>query len=266
MRAWSWDYVLRGENLYMQPYRPLADMHINSAHGYEPFLYSRRAACTGSPPAARSPKGAASRWRRCCGAPGPGAAAGVTGSCHLLEVRGKKILIDCGLQQGGDELDDNALPFAAGEIDCEPQLPGGDERPPFPVHVVAVDADVKAQDTELIHQGGDAGVEGVEPLKDQAGAVVKGQKALLRFLKGGGKKTNLSSDFYKILLHFIQKYGKIRTNPRELGIYEGPMEPRPPKEKKPRLAPPQTPGEVRRKKQERRLVRSYFTAFRRGFC
>lgn len=36
-----WDYVLRGENLYMQPYRPLADMHINSAHGYEPFLYSR---------------------------------------------------------------------------------------------------------------------------------------------------------------------------------------------------------------------------------
>lgn len=39
-----WDYVLRGENLYMQPYRPLADMHINSAHGYEPFLYSREAA------------------------------------------------------------------------------------------------------------------------------------------------------------------------------------------------------------------------------
>lgn len=36
-----WDYVVRGENLYMQPYRPLADMHINSAHGYEPFLYSK---------------------------------------------------------------------------------------------------------------------------------------------------------------------------------------------------------------------------------
>lgn len=35
-----WDYVIRGENLYMQPYRPLADMHINSAHGYEPFLYA----------------------------------------------------------------------------------------------------------------------------------------------------------------------------------------------------------------------------------
>lgn len=39
-----WDYVLRGENLYMQPYRPLADIHINSAHGYEPFLYSRQGA------------------------------------------------------------------------------------------------------------------------------------------------------------------------------------------------------------------------------
>ena len=39
-----WDYVLRGENLYMQPYRPLADMHVNSAHGYEPFLYSREGA------------------------------------------------------------------------------------------------------------------------------------------------------------------------------------------------------------------------------
>jgi len=36
-----WDYVLRGENLYMHPYRPLADMHINSAHGYEPFLYAK---------------------------------------------------------------------------------------------------------------------------------------------------------------------------------------------------------------------------------
>lgn len=47
-----------------------------------------------------------------------GADKEVTGSCHLLEVRGKKILIDCGLQQGGDELDDNALPFAAGEVDC----------------------------------------------------------------------------------------------------------------------------------------------------
>ena len=26
----------------------------------------------------------------------------VTGSCHCLEVNGKRILIDCGLQQGRD--------------------------------------------------------------------------------------------------------------------------------------------------------------------
>ncbi|HCO50098.1 MAG TPA: hypothetical protein DIT21_01620, partial [Oscillibacter sp.] len=28
----------------------------------------------------------------------------VTGSCHCLEVNGKRILIDCGLQQGRDEV------------------------------------------------------------------------------------------------------------------------------------------------------------------
>ena len=42
----------------------------------------------------------------------------VTGSCHCLEVNGKKILIDCGLQQGRDEIDDNKLPFHPGEIDA----------------------------------------------------------------------------------------------------------------------------------------------------
>ena len=41
----------------------------------------------------------------------------VTGSCHCLEVNGKKILIDCGLQQGRDEVDNGSLPFHAGEID-----------------------------------------------------------------------------------------------------------------------------------------------------
>lgn len=34
-----WDYVLRGEELYIQPYRRYADAHINSTHYYEPFLY-----------------------------------------------------------------------------------------------------------------------------------------------------------------------------------------------------------------------------------
>ena len=46
-----------------------------------------------------------------------GAAHAVTGSCHCLEVGGKKILIDCGLQQGRDEHDDNALDFSPSYID-----------------------------------------------------------------------------------------------------------------------------------------------------
>ena len=46
-----------------------------------------------------------------------GAAHAVTGSCHCLEVNGRKILIDCGLQQGRDEHDDNALDFAPSYID-----------------------------------------------------------------------------------------------------------------------------------------------------
>ena len=41
----------------------------------------------------------------------------VTGSCHCLEVNGKRILIDCGLQQGRDEVDNSSLPFHAGDID-----------------------------------------------------------------------------------------------------------------------------------------------------
>ena len=42
----------------------------------------------------------------------------VTGSCHCLEVNGKKILIDCGLQQGRDEIDNASLPFAPGIFPC----------------------------------------------------------------------------------------------------------------------------------------------------
>ena len=41
-----------------------------------------------------------------------GAAQGVTGSCHLLECAGKRILVDCGFYQGGRELEDeNANDF-----------------------------------------------------------------------------------------------------------------------------------------------------------
>ena len=41
----------------------------------------------------------------------------VTGSCHCLDVNGKRILVDCGLQQGRDEIDNQSLPFAANSID-----------------------------------------------------------------------------------------------------------------------------------------------------
>ena len=41
----------------------------------------------------------------------------VTGSCHCLEVNGVRILVDCGLQQGQDELDNQTLPFVPSQID-----------------------------------------------------------------------------------------------------------------------------------------------------
>jgi metallo-beta-lactamase family protein len=41
-----------------------------------------------------------------------GAAGGVTGSCHLVECAGKKLLVDCGMFQGGRETEEeNAQPF-----------------------------------------------------------------------------------------------------------------------------------------------------------
>ena len=46
-----------------------------------------------------------------------GAARAVTGSCHCVECGGKKILVDCGLQQGRDEVSNDAFPFAANDID-----------------------------------------------------------------------------------------------------------------------------------------------------
>ena len=41
----------------------------------------------------------------------------VTGSCHCLEVNGRRILVDCGLQQGRDEVSNDAFPFAANDMD-----------------------------------------------------------------------------------------------------------------------------------------------------
>lgn len=49
-----------------------------------------------------------------------GADRGVTGSCHLLEAAGRKILVDCGLYQGGRRIEEDnarAFGFDAGDID-----------------------------------------------------------------------------------------------------------------------------------------------------
>ena len=41
----------------------------------------------------------------------------VTGSCHLLEVCGKKILVDYGMEQGINVFENAPLPYAPAEID-----------------------------------------------------------------------------------------------------------------------------------------------------
>ncbi len=49
-----------------------------------------------------------------------GADQEVTGSCHLLECNGKRILIDCGMYQGGRELtEENAEPFGFDPADID---------------------------------------------------------------------------------------------------------------------------------------------------
>ena len=47
-----------------------------------------------------------------------GAAHEVTGSCTLLEVDNKKIMIDCGMEQGIDVYENTPLPCSPSEIDC----------------------------------------------------------------------------------------------------------------------------------------------------
>lgn len=50
-----------------------------------------------------------------------GAAGEVTGSCHIVRVAGKTLLLDCGMIQGGrrsEERNAEAFPFAAGDIDA----------------------------------------------------------------------------------------------------------------------------------------------------
>ncbi len=47
-----------------------------------------------------------------------GAVHEVTGSCTLLEVSGKHILIDCGMEQGGDTYENCEIPVLPAEIDA----------------------------------------------------------------------------------------------------------------------------------------------------
>lgn len=47
-----------------------------------------------------------------------GAAHEVTGSCTLVEAAGKKILVDCGMEQGVDLYENRPIPVSAEEIDC----------------------------------------------------------------------------------------------------------------------------------------------------
>lgn len=46
-----------------------------------------------------------------------GAAHEVTGSCHFLEACGKKILVDCGMEQGPDLYENQEIPVPPGELD-----------------------------------------------------------------------------------------------------------------------------------------------------
>ena len=41
----------------------------------------------------------------------------VTGSCHYLQVGSKHILVDCGMEQGGDTYENESLPVPASKID-----------------------------------------------------------------------------------------------------------------------------------------------------
>lgn len=46
-----------------------------------------------------------------------GATHEVTGSCFFLEACGKKLIVDCGMEQGPDYFENQELPVAAGEVD-----------------------------------------------------------------------------------------------------------------------------------------------------
>ncbi len=47
-----------------------------------------------------------------------GATHEVTGSCTLIEINGRNILVDCGMEQGGDVFENQDIPVMPSSIDC----------------------------------------------------------------------------------------------------------------------------------------------------
>ena len=47
-----------------------------------------------------------------------GAAREVTGSCTLLKLNGRTVMVDCGMEQGPDLYENQPMPVAAGEVEC----------------------------------------------------------------------------------------------------------------------------------------------------
>ena len=46
-----------------------------------------------------------------------GAAHEVTGSCYYLEAAGKKFIVDCGMEQGPDQYENQDIPVAFSDLD-----------------------------------------------------------------------------------------------------------------------------------------------------
>jgi len=47
-----------------------------------------------------------------------GATHEVTGSCTLIEINGKNILVDCGMEQGADVFENQDIPVNPSSVDC----------------------------------------------------------------------------------------------------------------------------------------------------
>ena len=76
----------------------------------------------------------------------------VTGSCHCLDIGGKRILVDCGLQQGRDEVSNAEFPFAANTIDYLLVTHAHiDHSGRIPMLIKQTDTDLPVLDTTALH-------------------------------------------------------------------------------------------------------------------